>query len=86
MATSTTWAPGTRSPTPGPLPLWGRRRPGFRFHDLRHTDLARYAQQGAATKGLMARGGHRDMRAAMRYQRAEQERDRALTNRLDGII
>lgn len=84
MDTSTTWAPRTRSPMPASP--WGRRRPGFRFHDLRHTGLTRYAQQGAATKGLMARGGHRDMRATMRYQHAEQKRDRTLTSRLDGTI
>lgn len=49
MDTSTTWAPRTRSPMPASP--WGRRRPGFRFHDLRHTGLTRYALAGCGDQG-----------------------------------
>lgn len=58
-------------------------RPGFRFHDLRHTGLTAYARQGATLRELQARGGHRDVAAALRYQHATAERDRALTSKLD---
>ena len=61
-------------------------RPGFRFHDLRHTGLTAYARQGATLRELQARGGHRDVAAALRYQHATAERDRALTSRLDGDL
>lgn len=61
-------------------------RPGHRFHALRHVGLTRYAQQGATVQEVMARGGHKDMKAAMRYQHAERVRDRTLTNKLDEMI
>lgn len=58
------------------------RRPAFRFHDLRHTGLTMYAQQGATLAELLHRGGHTDVSVALRYQHATAERDRALTKRL----
>ncbi|WP_312347339.1 tyrosine-type recombinase/integrase [Actinomyces sp.] len=61
-------------------------RPGFRFHSLRHTGLTAYARQGATLTELMRRGGHRSVSAALRYQHADAERDRALTKRLDTMI
>lgn len=61
-------------------------KPGMRFHDLRHTGLTYYAQQGATLKELMRRGGHTDMQVAMQYQSAARERDRTLTARLDAAI
>ena len=57
-------------------------RPTFRFHDLRHTGLTMYAQQGATLAELLQRGGHTDVSVALRYQHATAERDRALTKRL----
>lgn len=69
---------------------WNKARaqihPGLHFHDLRHVGLTRYAQQGASLAELQARGGHSTVEAAMRYQHAEAERDRALTARLDSLI
>lgn len=61
-------------------------RPGLRFHDLRHTGLTVYARQGATLQELMKRGGHSSIETALRYQHADQARDRALTNKLDGLI
>lgn len=52
------------------------------FHDLRHTGLTLYAQQGATVKELMERGGHKDIEVALRYQHAASERARALADAL----
>lgn len=56
---------------------------GYRFHDLRHSGLTSYAQQGATLAELLERGGHADVSVALRYQQATLERDRALTAALD---
>ncbi|WP_154793188.1 tyrosine-type recombinase/integrase [Occultella kanbiaonis] len=61
-------------------------RPGFRFHNLRHTGLTIYAQQGATLAELLHRGGHTDVSTALRYQHATAERDRALTARLADVL
>lgn len=61
-------------------------RPGFRFHNLRHTGLSKYAEQGATLAELLHRGGHTDVSVALRYQHATAERDRALTERLSRDI
>lgn len=61
-------------------------RPGFRFHNLRHTGLSKYAEQGATLAELLHRGGHTDVTVALRYQHATAERDRALTERLSKDI
>lgn len=57
-------------------------KPGFRFHDLRHTGLTLYAQQGATVADLLARGGHSGIEVAVRYLHATAARDRELTARL----
>lgn len=59
----------------------------FRFHDLRHTGNTLAAWTGASTKELMARMGHASPRAALIYQHATPDRDRAIAaqlSRLDG--
>jgi integrase len=59
--------------------------PGLRVHDLRHhagTMMAR--MPGITTRELMARIGHESPRAALRYQHATEERDRAVAAFLDG--
>lgn len=61
-------------------------RPLLRFHDLRHTGLTLYAQQGATLAELLHRGGHSDVSVALRYQHATAARDRTLTQRLDRAI
>lgn len=61
-------------------------RPGFKFHNLRHTGLTAYAQMGATTAELLRRGGHRNVDVAAQYQHATLERDRALTARLNRVL
>lgn len=70
---------------------WERARtaagiPWFKFHDLRHTGLTIFAQQGATLAELLHRGGHSDVDVALRYQHATRERDAALTARMDAAV
>ena len=53
-------------------------RPDLRLHDLRHSGLTWAAATGATTAELMHRGGHKSNVAALRYQHATADRDRAL--------
>lgn len=53
-------------------------RPDLRFHDLRHTGAVLAASTGATLAELMARLGHTSPAAAMKYQHAAAERDRAI--------
>lgn len=53
-------------------------RPDLRFHDLRHTGAVMAAISGATIKELMARLGHSTPAAAMIYQHATRERDKAI--------
>jgi integrase len=55
---------------------------GFRYHDLRHTGLTIFAQEGATLAEIMRRGGHSDIRVVLRYQHATMERDRELSDRM----
>ena len=70
---------------------WERARedagiPWFKFHDLRHTGLTIFAQQGATLAELLHRGGHSDVDVALRYQHATRERDAALAARMDAAV
>lgn len=56
------------------------------LHDLRHTGSTWTAQSGATLKEVMARIGHSSTRAAMVYQHATRERDRAIAAALDQLI
>lgn len=58
-------------------------KPGLHFHDLRHTGNTLAAQTGASTKDLMARMGHDSPQAAMIYQHATSEADRAIADALN---
>jgi integrase len=68
---------------------WNRARVGvpgleeFVFHDLRHTGLTIFAQNGATFAELLHRGGHSSLEVALRYQHATEERDRSLTAQMD---
>lgn len=53
-------------------------RDDVHLHDLRHTGLTWFAIGGATTAELMKRGGHASPQAALRYQHATEDRDRAL--------
>ncbi len=57
-------------------------RPDLRFHDLRHTGAVLAAATGATLAELMARLGHSTAGAALRYQHAAQDRDRAIAEAL----
>jgi integrase len=67
---------------------WGKKVaelgvPGLHFHDLRHTGNTLAAGAGASTKDLMARMGHDSVEAAMIYQHATAEADRAVADKLN---
>jgi integrase len=67
--------------------VWNKAReeaglPHVRLHDLRHAGLTWAADTGASTANLMQRGGHSDPRAALRYQHATPEQDRAIADAL----
>lgn len=61
-------------------------RPDLRFHDLRHTGAVLAAQTGATLAELMARLGHATPSAAMRYQHAAADRDRAIAEALSRMV
>ncbi|GLZ07668.1 putative prophage phiRv2 integrase [Actinomadura sp. NBRC 104412] len=80
-------------PKGGPLRRSGFRRiwnkvrkdvdlPDLHFHDLRHVGNTLAATTGASLKELMARMGHASTRAALIYQHATQDRDRAIAEAL----
>lgn len=57
--------------------------PDLHPHDLRHAAGTFFAQQGATTREIMARLGHRSRAAADRYQHAAAQRDAELAERLN---
>lgn len=61
-------------------------REDLHLHDLRHFANTLAAAAGASTKELMARLGHASPRAALRYQHATRERDRAIAEAMDRMI
>jgi integrase len=56
------------------------------LHDLRHVAGTLAAATGAGTKEIMRRLGHATQAAALRYQHATDERDRALADGIDRLI
>lgn len=58
-------------------------RPGFHFHDLRHTGNTLAAGAGVSTRDLMARMGHDSLQAALIYQHATQPVDDLIARSLD---
>jgi len=60
-------------------------RPDAHFHDLRHTGAVLAAQTGATLAELMARLGHSTPGAAMRYQHAAADRDKAIAAALSKL-
>lgn len=55
---------------------------GFTLHDLRRTGATLAGQSGATTKEIMRRLGHTRPDVAMLYQVADNERDRAIADRM----
>lgn len=70
--------------------IWERARKkigrhDLHLHDLRHSGLTWAAATGATTAELMHRAGHASPVAALRYQHATKDRDRALADALAGL-
>ncbi|MBF6329776.1 tyrosine-type recombinase/integrase [Nocardia transvalensis] len=61
-------------------------REDLRFHDLRVTGATMAAHAGATLKELQARLGHTTAAAAMRYQRAVENRDVQLARKLSAMV
>lgn len=59
---------------------------GLHLHDLRHLAGALAASTGAGTKELMYRLGHASHQAALRYQHATRQRDRAIADAIDALV
>jgi hypothetical protein len=55
------------------------------LHDLRHAGNTWAAATGASTKELMARMGHANSAAALRYQHATADRDQAIAQALSEL-
>ena len=67
--------------------IWQRARksigrPDLVYHDLRRSGLTWSAASGASIAELMRRGGHANPTAALRYQHATEDRDRAIAEAL----
>lgn len=60
-------------------------RDDLRFHDLRQTGAVLAAATGATLAELMARLGHSTVSAAMRYQHAAADRDKAIAEALSKL-
>jgi len=60
--------------------------PGLHFHDLRHVGGTLAATTGASLKELMARLGHSSTRAALIYQHATRDRDKAIAMALGDLV
>jgi integrase len=61
-------------------------RTDLRLHDLRHSGLTWSAATGATVAELMHRAGHASPAAALRYQHATEDRDRALADALAALV
>ena len=59
---------------------------GLHFHDLRGSGATLAGQNGASLAELMHRLGHRSVKAAMRYQHATGERDKAVAAAMSKAI
>lgn len=60
--------------------------PHLHFHDLRHTGNVWAAASGVSTRDLMTRMGHDSVKAALIYQHASTEADRAIADALDARL
>lgn len=59
---------------------------GLHFHDLRHTGNTIAAQTGASLRDLMTRMGHDSPRAALIYQHATSDADRAIADAINSRL
>ncbi|MGW4521028.1 site-specific integrase [Amycolatopsis sp. NPDC004378] len=59
---------------------------GVHFHDLRHAGNTWAAKAGSSLADLMARMGHDDVRAAIRYQHETSEADQDIADRISRLV
>ncbi|MFF5262218.1 hypothetical protein ACFY4C_25050 [Actinomadura viridis] len=60
--------------------------PNLHFHDLRHTGNTLAADMGVSLRNQMARMGHDNERAALRYQHRSNNADRAIVDGFDALM
>jgi integrase len=60
--------------------------PNLHFHDLRHTGNTLAADMGVSLRNLMARMGHDNERAALRYQHRSAKGDRVIADGFDALV
>lgn len=58
----------------------------YHFHDLRHLAATMAAISGATTRELMRRMGHSSQRAALIYQHATEDRDKAVAEAMSKLV
>jgi integrase len=58
----------------------------FHLHDLRHAGNSWAAATGASTKERMARMGHANSTAALRYQPPTADRDQVIVQALSDVV
>jgi integrase len=61
-------------------------QPSLHFHDLRHTGNTLAADTGTSLRNLMTRMGHDSPRAALIYQHASQDADRAIAEAVNALV
>lgn len=58
----------------------------FHIHDIRHIGLTMVTVAGAPLKDVMARGRHKSVESAMRYQHTDKSRDREVADEMNRIL
>lgn len=58
----------------------------FHVHDIRHIGLTLVAASGAPIKDVMARGRHRSLQSAIRYQHTDADRDRKVADDVNRLM
>jgi len=61
-------------------------QPGLHFHDLRHTGNTLAADTRTSLRNLMTRMGHDSPRAALIYQHASRDADRAIADAVNALV
>ncbi|KAB8290099.1 tyrosine-type recombinase/integrase [Bifidobacterium avesanii] len=59
---------------------------GMDFHDLRHTGLTHYAEQGATVGQLMRLGGHTNIKTVATYQQSSADADKRLLAKVEASM
>ncbi|MFR3303029.1 tyrosine-type recombinase/integrase [Bifidobacterium pullorum] len=64
----------------------GRSLDGMTFHDLRHSALTHYAQDGATVGQLMQKGGHTNIKTVAVYQQSSADADKRLSDNVNAEL